>query len=164
MPLARVVNTTKIKIQAEVPERNSTEIKLGASSISTFDAVPGDTVSGMVTFVGSTVSAVNHTVMVEIILTNPNGKLKSDMIAKTKLLREAKNNAILISEDMIQLVDRDRLIVFVDHNGTAQERRLTLGGRQGNRVEVVSGLRAGDRLIVVGYQKLVDGTPINVIQ
>jgi multidrug efflux pump subunit AcrA (membrane-fusion protein) len=56
------------------------------------------------------------------------------------------------------------VIVYVENNGKAEERRVRLGGRQGNRMEVTEGLNVGDRLIVVGYQKLVSGQPVVVTQ
>ena len=163
-PIARVVNLSIVKIQAEVPELFSGAISLGTPAIVTFDALPGDTLSGKVTFVGSTVSSANRTLLVEIVERNPLTNLKPEMVAKVRLLREIKSNAIVVSENIVQLVDRDRSIVYVENNGIAEERNLKLGGRQGNMVEVLEGLKPGDRLIVAGYQKLVNGTPVIVAQ
>jgi len=87
-------------------------------------------------------------------------KLKSDMMAKVKLPRETKSNALLVSENIIQLVDRDRAIVYVEKDGKAEERRLKLGARQGNKIEVLEGLTTGDRIIIAGYQKCINGTPV----
>lgn len=164
MPIARIVNTSMIKIQAEVPELYSGTVPVGTQAVISFDALPGDTLRGRVSFVGSTVSTANRTLVVEIILPNPYRKLKPEMVAKVNLLRESKSNAILVSENIIQLVDRDRTIVYVENGGKAEERRLKLGGRQGNMVEVLEGLNPGDHLIVVGYQKVVNGTPVIVTQ
>ncbi len=69
-----------------------------------------------------------------------------------------------MSENIIQLVDRDRSIVYVENAGKAEERRLKLGGRQGIMVEVLEGLNPGDHLIVTGYQKVVSGSPVIVMQ
>lgn len=164
VPIARVVNTSTIKIQAEIPELYSGTIKTGTQASVTFDAVPGEKLNGNVSFAGTTVSAANRTLLVEIHLPNPNGNIKPEMVAKVNLVRQKKNNAILVSENLIQLVDRDRYIVYVENNSVAQERRVTIGGRDGNRVEVVSGLNIGERLIVSGYQKLVDGSPVVITE
>jgi RND family efflux transporter MFP subunit len=163
-PIARVVNNSKVKIQVEVPELYSGTLPLGIPAVITFDALPGDTLKGRVSFVSSAVSAANRTMQVEIILMNPFRKLKPEMVAKVKLLRETKGNAIMVSENIIQLVDRDRTIVYVENNGTAEERRLKLGGRQGMMMEVIDGLKSGDHLIVTGYQKLVNGTAVTVVK
>jgi membrane fusion protein (multidrug efflux system) len=69
-----------------------------------------------------------------------------------------------VSENIVQLVDRGRSIVYVENGGKAEERTLRLGARQGNMLEVLDGLKAGDRLITVGYQKLVNGTPVAITQ
>ncbi|MBI2428949.1 MAG: efflux RND transporter periplasmic adaptor subunit [Ignavibacteriales bacterium] len=164
MPIARVVNTSTIKIQAEISELHSGAIVVGTPVSVTFDAVPDVELNGKVSFVGSTVSAANRTMLIEIILPNPNGKIKPEMVAKVNLVRRKKSDAILVSENIIQLVDRDRYVVYVDNNGMAEERRVTLGGRQGNLVEVVSGLKIGERLIVSGYQKLINGSPVVVTE
>jgi membrane fusion protein (multidrug efflux system) len=163
-PIVRIVNNSMVKVQVEVPELYSGILPLGIPAVITFDALPGDTLKGRVSFVSSAVSAANRTMQVEVILTNPFRKLKPEMIAKVKLLRETKNDAILVSENIIQLVDRDRIIVYVEKNGTAEERRLKLGGRQGNMLEVLDGLMPGEHLIIAGYPKLVNGTPVVVGQ
>ena len=164
MPIARVVNLESIKIQAEIPELYSGAIAVGTPAAVSFDAVPGEQLNGKVTFVGSTVSAANRTMLIEILLPNPKGKIKPEMVAKVNLIRTKKSNAILVSENIVQLVDRDRYIVYVEKNGVAEERRVTIGGRQGNLVEIVSGLKVGESLIVSGYQKLVNGSSVVITQ
>jgi membrane fusion protein, multidrug efflux system len=164
VPIARIVNITSIKVQADVPELYAGAVSVGTPAVITFDALPGDTLKGKVTFVGSTVSSSNRALQVEIILSNPFRKMKSDMVAKLDLLREIKMNALLVSENLVQLVDRDRSIVYVENGGKAEERKLKIGGRQGIMVEVLEGLSAGDHLIISGYQKVVNGSPVNVTQ
>ncbi len=164
VPIARVVNTSTIKIQAEIPELYSGSVHVGTTAEITFDAVPDVKLHGKVSYVASTVSAANRTMLVEIILSNPNRKLKPEMVAKVAIMREKKEDAIMVSHGVIQLVDRDRYVVYVENNGKAEERRVKIGGRQGNLVEISEGLKAGDRLITVGYQKLINGTPVVVTQ
>ena len=137
VPIARIVNTTKIKIQAEVSELYSGTLLVGSQAIVTIDVLPGIILKGTVAFVSSTLSVANRSLMVEVVLPNMQQKLKPEMIAKVKLLRETKSNAILVSENVVQLVDRDRTIVYVESGGKAEERTLKLGGRQGNMVEIL---------------------------
>jgi multidrug efflux pump subunit AcrA (membrane-fusion protein) len=54
--------------------------------------------------------------------------------------------------------------VFVEENGKAVQRVVRLGAREGSRVEVLSGLRSGNRLIVTDMQKLTDGTSVRVAE
>ena len=164
MPAARVVNTSTVKIQADVPEMYSGSVTVGSAAIITFDALPGDTLRGKVNFVGSTVSSANRALQVEIVVVNPYRKIKSEMVAKVKILRETKLNALMVSQNVVQLVDRDRTIAYVENGGKAEERLLKLGGHQGIMVEVLEGLNPGDHLIVSGYQKVINGTPVIISQ
>ncbi len=164
IPITRVINLSTIKVQAEVPERDAGAVARGMGAVITIDALPGDTLRGAVSFAGAAVSSTNRALPVEIVIANPLRRLKPDMVAKVRLLRETKEDALLVSANVIQLVDRDRVVVYVEKDGAAEERRISVGGRQGNQVEVVEGLTAGDRLITVGFEKLVNGTPVIVTQ
>lgn len=163
-PIARVVNMSMIKIDMEIPEMYAGAVTVGTSAAITFDALPGDTLRGNVSFVGSTVSEANRTLDAEILRPNPFRNLKAEMVAKVKLVRAARSEAVLISENIVQLVDRNRSIVYVENGGRAEERRLRIGAHQGNLVEVLDGLKPDDHLITVGFQKLVNGTPVTVTQ
>lgn len=162
VPITRVVNMSQLKVQTEVPEIDAGSITVGSDAIISFDAIPDLTLKGKVSFIGSTLSPANRTLMVEVTLVSNHSKLKSDMMAKVKLPRETKSNALLVSENIIQLVDRDRAIVYVEKEGKAEERRLKLGARQGNKIDVLDGLKTGDHLIIAGYQKCINGTPVVV--
>jgi membrane fusion protein, multidrug efflux system len=162
VPIARIVNIDRMKIQAEIPERFSGSVATGMRVSAAFDALPDVIASGTISYASAAVSAANRTLTVEVVVPNPGRKLKPEMIAKLQIIRAAKENAILISQNLPMLVDRDRQVVYIEENGVARERTLTLGARQGNLVEVLTGLAPGDRIVTVGYQKLVDGQPVTV--
>ncbi|RIK79750.1 hypothetical protein DCC62_05055 [candidate division KSB1 bacterium] len=159
-PMAHIVNTNVVKILAELPEMHAGSVTPGTRVTVTLDAVPGDTLTGKISFVGKTVSPTNRALPVEIYLDNRAGKLKPEMVAKVRVILASKDNALLLSENTVLQVDRDKLIVYVENGGTAQERLVKLGGRQGNLVEIVSGLSPGERVIVSGFQRLVNGSPV----
>jgi membrane fusion protein, multidrug efflux system len=162
VPIAYIVNMDRIKVTAEIPERYAGSISRGSSVTVTFDAFPGDTLTGQIDFAGATVSSSNRTLPIEIVFRNPGGKIKPEMIAKVTITLNSRDNAILIGENVIQRVDRNKHIVYVTNSDTARERVVSLGGRQGNLVEIVDGLKPGDHVVVEGYQKLVDGQRVIV--
>lgn len=164
VPMAHLVNTGVVKILAEIPELHAVAVTLGTPVSVTFDAVPGDTLRGKISYAGKTVSPSNRTLPVEIFLKNPQGKLKPEMVAKVRVVLANRDNALLISENVVLQVDRNKQVVYIENGGTAQERIVKLGGRQGNLVEIVSGLSPGDKVIVVGFQKLVNGNPVKVVE
>lgn len=161
-PIAHLVNTSWVKIAAEVPEIQSANITLGATVFFIVGVYPKDTLTGTINYVAAAISASNRTLPVEMVIPNPQNKLKPEMIARMQILRSAKRNTLLISENIIQLVDRNKYIVYVEKSGKAEERIVKLGGRQGKLVEILDGLRPGDRVITVGFEKLVNGQSITI--
>ncbi|MCI0705852.1 MAG: efflux RND transporter periplasmic adaptor subunit [Ignavibacteriae bacterium] len=157
VPVAHVVNLSTVKILAEIPEREAGSVSMGATARVVVEAIGGDTLAGKVSFVGSAVSPNNRTLPVEIVINNPGMQLKPEMVAKVHIVRSRRSGAILISDHIVQQVDRNKLVVFVVKNGRAEERVVKLGSRSGSRVEVLEGLNPGDRVIIEGFQKLVNG-------
>ena len=164
MPIAHVVSTDRLKVQAEIPEKYAGSVRVGAGATLTFDAYPGDTVRANVSYVSATVNASNRTLTSEIVIPSRGGKYKPEMIARTRILREAKEDALVVSENVVLLVDMNKYVLFVEQNGTAVERVVGIGSRQNSHVEILSGLQPGDRVIVTGVQKLADGLRVSVVE
>lgn len=162
MPIAHLVNTSRVKIAGEVPEIQSANITFGATVFVTVDVYPNDILTGTISYIAAAVSASNRTLSVETVIPNPKNKLKPEMIARMRIVRSAKRNTLLISENIIQLVDRNKYIVYVEKSGKAEERIVKLGGRQGKMVEILDGLKPGDRIITVGFEKLVSGQLVTI--
>jgi len=163
VPIAHVVNLSAVKIAVDVPERHSAGIRLGTKVFITPDVYQQDTLRGAISFVGSAISQSNRTLPVEVLLPNPGGRLKPEMIARVRVLRSMKLQALLIDGSLLQQVDRNKTIVFVERGGKAEERTVRTGGRLGTSVEILDGLAAGDRIVTSGQTKLVNGQQVTVI-
>lgn len=161
-PIAHIVNIDRVRIAADVPEGYAGAVMLGTPVKITLDAFPGDTLEGKISFVAAAVSPSNRSLPVEVAIWNPGRKLKPEMIAKTSITLSLPREAILVSENIVQQIDRDKLVVYVESQGKAEERVVKIGSRVGGLVEIVDGLRLGDRVIVEGYQKLVNGQAVQV--
>ncbi len=161
VPVAHVVNLGALKVEVGVPERYSSNLSVGDPVQLRVDALPGETFRGGIKFVGAAVNRDSRSIPVEISIAG-GGKLKPDMIATASVTLGMKKNCIVISQDYLQTVDKDRTVVYVENNGVAEERVLTLGGTDGNNVLVLAGLNAGDRLITLGFQNVAGGQKLVV--
>ncbi len=161
-PIAHVVNLGAIKVETEVSERYGGSLQLGDEAMIIADAFPSDTLHGKVIFIGASISPNNRTLPVEVAIGNPGLKLKPEMIVRVRIVRAVRPNALLVSQNAIQQVDRDKMVVFVEVDGKAEERVVTLGSQQGQKTEILSGLNSGDRVIITGIQKLTSGQPVTV--
>jgi membrane fusion protein (multidrug efflux system) len=162
-PIVRVVNVTRVKVSVGIPERYVNDITKGTTVKLTFDVFPGESFSGIVDYVSPTISSTNRTFEIEVVIDNPQGKLKPEMSVNVSVTRNRVSNAIIL--DQGQIVDYgEEKYVYIEENGIARKRVITLGGTNGNYVHVTSGLNPGDKLIYEGYQALADGDEIKVIQ
>lgn len=162
VPVAHIVNVSLVKVVADVPERYAGSVTVGAQVRVMVDALGTDTLVSKVSFVGAAVSPNNRTLPVEIIVPNHHQRLKPEMVARVQIIRSKRQAAILVSETILQQVDRHRTVVYVERNGVAEERVVKIGSRQNGMAEIVDGLKPGDRVIVSGFQKLVNGQPVQV--
>lgn len=162
-PIVRIVNVAKVKVSVGIPERYINDVTKGTTVKLTFDVFPGETFSGVVDYVSPTISTTNRTFEIEIVIDNPQGKLKPEMSVNVSVTRNRVPNAVVL--DQGQIVDYgEEKYVFVEEGGIAKKKVITLGGTNGNFVHVLSGLNPGDKLIYEGYQALADGDEIKVIQ
>jgi RND family efflux transporter MFP subunit len=161
MPIAHIVNVSSLKISADVTERYAAEVRVGNLVRIVPDSFPDDTLEGRIDYVGAGVSASNRTLAVEINIQNQELRLKPEMITRISILRSQRQNAILVDENVVQQIDRGKMVVFVEIDGVAEQRVVKLGARQGTMLEIVNGLKPGDRVIVSSVQKLVHGQPVN---
>jgi len=82
--------------------------------------------------------------------------------ARISLLLERHSNAIVVPADAIVQKPGGKSVVFVVENGTAQARPIEVGIESKGKVEVLSGLRPGESLVVRGQEMLKDGAEVKV--
>ncbi len=161
-PVARIVDNTRLKVMAGVPERYAGDFRIGDHVSFTVDAFPGESFAGKITFVGASVSKDSRTIPIEVALLGRETRLKPDMIASLSIALASRKNVIAVREDYLQLVDKDRFVAYVANGDRAEERVVKLDGSNDGYVLVREGLNPGDRLITVGYQNIGDGQKISV--
>jgi multidrug efflux pump subunit AcrA (membrane-fusion protein) len=84
------------------------------------------------------------------------------MIASMRIRLRARENSIVIPQDYIIKSDLETFVVYVEQDGVARERAVTIGGTSRGNVLILDGLKTGDRLITFGQQNVADGQPVTV--
>jgi membrane fusion protein (multidrug efflux system) len=91
-------------------------------------------------------------------LANEDGALKSGMFLNVSLANDERT-ALVIPEEALT-PEAERQYVFVVADGKAERREVRIGGRQPGSVEIVAGLKDGERVVVEGTQKVRDGSVV----
>jgi RND family efflux transporter MFP subunit len=162
-PIVKIVDVSRVKISAGIPERYINDVTKGSKVVITFDILPGKEYEGTVNYVSPTLSKINRTFEIEVVLNNSDRKLKPEMSANVQVTRFNVDNAVVLSQDLVVDFGEEKYL-FILENDVAKKRIITLGARNGNNLLIESGLNPGDKLIFEGYQSLVDGDKVKVIK
>lgn len=158
LPAFRVVSSDKLKMKANVSESYVTSIAKGNRANLTFSDV-NKSIDAEVTFVGRTINQLSRTFAVEVALPASND-LRPNMTGVLRIIFNSKKAAIVVPVNLVQEVNDEKIIYTVetkDGRTVATRKVVEVAGVYGNLAEITKGLKAGDKIITVGYQGLNDG-------
>lgn len=160
-PIADIVNIDKIKINVRVPELDVRFVKIGQQTPLKIDAFPDRTLVGTIDFVSFKADPATKTFLVRSMIDNPSHDIRPGMIGRVAFVRRVISDAV--AAPLFTLVDKGgERIVFVEKDGVAQSRTISIGVIEGDRVQITSGLNPGDHLIVKGHTEVEDGMKVIV--
>jgi membrane fusion protein (multidrug efflux system) len=143
----------------EVPERYAVKLRPGQTVDFSVAAQEGRTFRARVDFIDPVVQTENRTILVKASAPNPGGLLKPGMFIEARLATATRANAIVVPEDAVQPM-RSANVVWAVVDGKASRRVVTLGVRSAGVVEVVSGVQAGETVVVGGLERMGEGMPV----
>ncbi|MFY7978913.1 MAG: efflux RND transporter periplasmic adaptor subunit [Sediminibacterium sp.] len=158
----KIVNTTKLKLTAEVPENYAGKVKVGTELTLTFPDIQ-KTIYNKVNVLGNVIDPLNRSFYIESKLPVDNN-FRPNLLAQVKIKDYEKKNAISIPVNLLQSDEKNKFVyVAVTEGGKmfARKKIVITGEFYGNNIEVLSGLAAGDILITEGYQSIYDGQLIS---
>jgi membrane fusion protein (multidrug efflux system) len=160
-PVADLVNVGKIKINVNVPELDVRYLRVRQKAIVTVDAFPGRRLAGTIDFVAYKADPATKTFHVRVLIDNPKREIRPGMIARVAFLRRVIPDALVVP--LFALVDKGgERIVFVEKDGIAYARTVSIGIIEGDRVQITAGLEAGDHVIVSGHTEVEEGMRVQV--
>lgn len=165
-PVARIVQADTMRILAGIPERYALLISAGTDASVAFDVLPAEAFAGSITFVGATVDPDSRTFPIELTLPNPGERIKPGMVADVSVVQAELAGALVVPRQALVSMEEGQVVFVVEGAGKeslAAARPVRVSASQGNDVVVESGLRAGDRLVVVGQGGLTDGDRVRVV-
>ncbi|MDE6498721.1 MAG: efflux RND transporter periplasmic adaptor subunit [Muribaculaceae bacterium] len=152
-----------VKIIINATEADITKIERGKSVNITFDALPDETFTGTVSRVYPSVDPATRTFEAEIQIKNPGERLKPGMFARVEIDHGAINRVVVPDMAVVKQTGSGNRYVYVLRNGHVSYNRVELGRRLGDTYELISGVEAGDTVVISGQTRLADGVAVEVI-
>lgn len=169
--LVSLQSVTPIFVDFFLPEQYLAKLSQGQEVDVTIDSVPNTVFKGRVVGIDSTVDVNTRNIQVQALFDNPDGKLFPGLFANVSVILPQKQDVLVVPQTAINYSLYGDTIYVVQTDGKDKEgkpklisvqRFVTTGERQGNFVEVLKGVKAGDEVVVSGQIKLRNNSPIVV--
>jgi RND family efflux transporter MFP subunit len=158
-PVVTIVRMHPLRLRVAVPEREAQQVRLNQEVQVT---VEGDTTRypGRVARVSPAIDEASRTLMVEAEIPNRDGVLRPGSFANASIISSDADTAVIVpTSALVTFAGVDKVLSIKD--GKVIEKRVTLGRRDAERLEIVSGLAAGE-MVITRPGNLVEGTPVRV--
>jgi cobalt-zinc-cadmium efflux system membrane fusion protein len=146
-PLMTVADLSSVWVTASVQEKDLAALFVGQAARIALNAYDGESFDGRVKFIGEILDTDTRTVRVRIGVDNAAGHLRPGMFARVTFSGPAHQAVVVPAASLVQSGFNTR--VFVEQSpGVFEARNVRTGAQLGDRVEIVDGLRAGERIVV----------------
>jgi len=159
MPVVRLSESDRLRLVIPVPESAVSRVRLGSSVDVTVQSL-NKTVSGTVARFAGRLDTETRTMRVEVDVPNPRGELVPGMYADATLVLREASGAIVAPVQAIDRTETGARVLVVGRDEKLEARNVSLGLEAADRVEVTSGLREGDRVVIGSRAQLKPGTVV----
>ena len=157
--IVTLTDFNRVRVQVAVPELETSLIATDQPIKMTVDGLPGRSFEGKITRFSYTLDEATKTMLSEVELPNPKLELRPGMYAIVKIGIERKDDALLVPVDAL-VVERAGAFVFTINDNKAKKTRVQTGFNDGTHVEIVSGVKPDQPVILVGKRLLGDGQAV----
>ena len=153
--LYQIADVSSVWVLADVFERDIAAVKVGMAVTVKLDAYPDRTFEGKVSYLYPTLNAQTRTIPVRIELPNPGGLLRPAMYANVHAKVDAGRTVLVVPVSAVIDSGNEQRVLIQKEEGHFEPRRVKIGTRSDDYVEVTDGVRAGE-LVVVAANFLID--------
>lgn len=160
--LFTVINTEEMIAVVYAPEKELDNIRSNQVAYISSDNIPNERFTGWIKRVSPVVDPQSGTFKVTIGVKNTKNKLRAGMFVNAHIVVDTHENAVLIPKTAI-VYENEMMNVFVVKDSIAHKVLLNNGFQDHEKVECLSGIEAGDKIIVVGQAGLKDQTKVKIV-
>lgn len=161
-PIVDVVDIGRVRLVANIVEKDLTQIQAGDDTRVEVDAYPGEMFIGRIARVSPVLDPATRTAPVEIEIPNPGFRLKPGMYARVTVTTDQRKDAIVVPTNALVDTGGRRGVFVAAENDTVMFRPVTTGIEDTGRTEILDGVDDGERVVTTGAAALNDGDRVIV--
>jgi RND family efflux transporter MFP subunit len=159
IPVVRIAQISKLRLVLPIPESMAAQIHLGDPVKVRVQALNSD-ITGKVSRFADSLDMQTRTMETEIDFDNRSGKLISGMYTETQLVLAEKPDALSVPLEAVAENGNDATVLLLTPQNTIEARKVRLGIQGQTRVEVVTGLKEGDRVVIGNRSQYREGEKV----
>lgn len=163
IPLLKLVDNTRLYLEADVSEKQSAMFKSGQDVSASVDGVPGRIFQAHVVRVYPSVDVSSRSAKVKISFVSTIQLMLSGMFVRANVVIMQKQNALLVEKDSVRFSEENPY-VYVVKDGKAEMRALKTGMSDEKATEILSGLNEGEEVVLTGSPDLKDGSDVKIVK
>ncbi|MGE0666308.1 MAG: efflux RND transporter periplasmic adaptor subunit [Sphingomonadales bacterium] len=151
-----------VKLDFSVPETYLGAVSPGQEVDARTAAFAGRTFKGTVETIDARVDPISRAIAVRALIPNPDGALRPGMLATVEVIR-ARDTVLLLPEGALVPRDRRQFVWVIEQGGAVAQREVTIGRRRPGVAELLTGLKAGERVVVEGVARMMPGAVVQSV-
>jgi HlyD family secretion protein len=151
-----------VEVILNVEESRISHVTEGQNAALRVTAFPDQDFPAVITNVAPTADSQSHTFAVQVTPMDEDHVLRSGMYANVSLLIEEKQETLLVPRAALTEMAGQEIVYVVNDGNTVEQRAVTTGLEEDGRVEILSGLTAGEQVVTAGHASLQDGFQVEV--
>jgi multidrug efflux pump subunit AcrA (membrane-fusion protein) len=163
-PVFSIADLNPVKVRVGVPEADIGKVKPGARAEIVAPSLAGRRFAGRVGIIGVSSEPSSRTYTVKIVVPNPGPVLLAGMVAEARIFGPAKIHALTVPGEAIMHDPQGapQVFVYYPESKRVYAHRVEVGPPFGEEVEIRSGLKGDEQVVVVGQQKLREGSQVEI--
>ncbi len=153
----------KLLLEVNLPEKQINQVVKNLPVRVMNYTLPEDTLSGIVQELSPAISTETRTFVAKLSIDNDKLLLRPGMFVQAEIILAKKDSVIVIPKDVVISNQRGKS-VFTVQQGTAEQKQVTFGYENKDQVEITSGLKANDRLVIKGFETLRNRSKVKIIK
>lgn len=164
IPVVRIAEVSKLRLVLPIPESLAAQIHLSDPVSVRVQALNNKEITGKVSRFADSLDMQTRTMQTEIDFDNRDGKLIPGMYTETQLVLAQKANALSVPLEAVTQSGGSASVLLVTPGNTIEERKVTLGMQGKAQVEILAGLKEGDRVVIGNRSQFRDGQKVEPIE
>ena len=162
--LYRIAQTGTLRTYVNVPQSNASSIHAGQKALVSVTNLPDRTFSGTIARTANSLDPSSRTLLVEVQVPNPDGALMPGMYAQVDFSNSRANAPLLVPAEALMVRADGTQVAVVGPDSIVHLQTIVIGRDYGDRLEVLQGLKIGDRIIANPDDSAREGVKVDAVE